>query len=123
MESYSQTTIHKKLKATNSQNGEWILQWTRFVTEVELSWSQSTKGSKLYLISNFEPKIEIATYSREAKQQTIKLPVTPLFWPASFILETPGKASVFIAANVDIIDREPKEKSAFCDWEELVGRR
>ena len=123
METYSQTTIHKKLKATNSQNGEWILQWCRFINEVELTWSQSTKGSTLYLVPNYEPKIEIASYSREAKQQTVKLPVTPLLWPASFLLESPGRASVFIAASVDIIDRKPKQNSEFCDWEELVGRR
>ena len=123
MERYSQTTIHKKLKASSSVNGEWILQWCRFVNEFELTWSQSTKGSTLYLVPNFEPKIEIATYSREAKQQTIKLPVTPLFWPASFVLESPGRALVFIAASVDIINRKPKQNSEFCEWEELVGRR
>ena len=125
METYSQATIHKKLKATKAVKGEWILQWTRFVNEVELSWSQSTKGSTLYLATNnpFEPRLEIAAYNRETKQKKIKLPVVPLFWPASLILETPGRASVFIAASVDIIDRKPKQNSEFCDWEELIGKR
>lgn len=125
MEHYSQTIIHKKLKATKAVKGEWILQWTRFVNEVELSWSQSTKGSTLYLATNnpFEPRLEIAAYNRENKQQKIQLPVVPLVWPAALELVTPSKASVFIAANVDIIDRESKEQYDFCEWEELIGKR
>ena len=104
-------SIFKKIKTT--RESEWFLANVRFVNKAKIRWSQSTRGSKVYIKTGFlgHPIVEVATFDGE-KSQEVELPAIPCFNPCRLVLETPNRASVFIELEVDMADefkREPQE--------------